>query len=58
MKTMNKIYIALVALVFAAFAIVFDTFPRSTFSVLENATLLLALLLVGINCLMVLTPRL
>lgn len=39
MKTMNKIYIALVALVFAAFAIVFDTFPRSTFSVLEKRDL-------------------
>lgn len=39
MKTMNKIYIALVAVVFAAFAIVFDTFPRSTFSVLEKRDL-------------------
>lgn len=35
----DKLYIALVALVFAAFAIVFDTFPRSTVSELEKREL-------------------
>lgn len=35
----DKLYIALVALVFAAFAIVFDTFPRSKVSELEKREL-------------------
>lgn len=38
MKT-DKIYIFMVAVVFAAFAIVFDTFPRSTVSELEKREL-------------------
>lgn len=38
-KNLNNLYIVLVALVFAAIAVVFDTFPRSTFSVLEKRDL-------------------
>lgn len=35
----NKIYIALMAVVFLAFAVVFDTMPRSTYSELEKREL-------------------
>ena len=38
-RNLNILYISLVAIVFAAIAIVFDTFPRSTFSVLEKRDL-------------------
>lgn len=38
-KNLNILYISLVAIVFATIAIVFDTFPRSTFSVLEKRDL-------------------
>ena len=36
---MNKLYISIIVLVFCAFTIVFDTFPRSTFSELEKRDL-------------------
>ena len=36
---MNKLYICVIGLVFAAFVIVFDTFPRSTYSPLEKRDL-------------------
>lgn len=39
MMNEHKIYIALVGLVFAAFVVVFDTFPRSTVSELEKREL-------------------
>lgn len=35
----NKIYIAVITIIFAIFAIVFDTFPRSTYSPLEKREL-------------------
>lgn len=39
MKKLNVLYIAIVGIVFAAFAIVFDFFPRSTVSELEKREL-------------------
>ena len=35
----SKLYIVLFGLLFAAFAVVFNTFPRSTFSELEKREL-------------------